>query len=108
LIKGRSTVVRSNTTLIKNDISTVGPAIATFEVYEDFYAYDSGIYQHVTGDFIGVQSVRIVGWGVTSGGVKYWNVANSWGTGWGEAGSFRILREVNECTIESYVVSPVV
>lgn len=47
-------------------------------MYEDFYAYDSGIYQHVEGDFIGVQSARIVGWGVTADNVHFWRLANSW------------------------------
>jgi len=38
---------------------------------------------------MGGHGVKIVGWGA-SGNLKYWIVANSWGTFWGEAGYFRI------------------
>lgn len=31
--------------------------------------------------------------------------ANSWGPWWGEDGYFRILRGVNECEIENYVLA---
>lgn len=32
-------------------------------------------------------------------------VANSWGTGWGEGGLFKIQRGTNTCGIESYVLA---
>ena len=47
-------------------------------------------------------AVRIVGWGTESGG-DYWLVANSWNSGWGDNGFFKIARGVNECGIESDV-----
>jgi hypothetical protein len=33
--------------------------------------------------------------------------ANSWGKWWGEDGYFRILRGVNECQVENYVLSSI-
>ncbi|XP_076341412.1 putative peptidase C1-like protein F26E4.3 [Tachypleus tridentatus] len=51
--------------------------------------------------------VRIIGWGVEKRGdkhKKYWICANSWGSGWGEDGYFRIIRGQNECDIETFVV----
>ena len=52
----------------------------------------------------GYHAVTIVGWG-QEGATPYWTVHNSWGAGWGEAGTFRILRGTNECGIEENVVA---
>lgn len=45
----------------------------------------------------------IVGYG-SENGQDYWIVKNSWGTGWGENGFFRIRRGNDECSIESIAV----
>jgi cathepsin B len=74
-------------------------------VYEDFADYSSGVYQHVTGSYLGGHAIKIIGWGVTSDGVKYWLIANSWNETWGEKGYFRMLRGVNECGIEGSAVA---
>jgi C1A family cysteine protease len=54
-----------------------------------FFEYRSGIYERI-GANVGSHVVRVLGWGTTSGGDKYWICANSWGTGWGEDGFFKI------------------
>ena len=41
------------------DILTNGPLVATFTVYEDFYAYKSGVYQHVYGEDTGAPSIKV-------------------------------------------------
>lgn len=51
-------------------------------------------------------AVVIVGHGVsidplTGIGLPYWKVMNSWGPSWGERGFFRIVRGVDELSIES-------
>ncbi|XP_065210583.1 cathepsin B-like [Planococcus citri] len=65
-----------------------------------------GIYQRPFFDFIplGGHAVRVIGWGEEDG-MKYWLVANSWGTDWGEEGTFRIIRGTNECSFESEAVT---
>ncbi|CAG2194098.1 unnamed protein product [Mytilus edulis] len=49
------------------------------------------------------------GWGVErqSSGVelKYWLGVNSWGTSWGEGGYLKIGRGIDECKVESCIVS---
>jgi len=63
------------------------PVSASFEVFADFYAYHSGVYEHVFGDSEGWHAVLIVGWNDRE---QSWIVKNSWGSGWGEKGYFRI------------------
>lgn len=93
----------SNENTIMAEIYMYGPAEAGFQVYTDFMHYKSGIYRHVYGRHIGGHAVKIVGWGEEDS-VKYWLVANSWGSRWGNMGGyFMILRGQNECEIESYV-----
>lgn len=79
-----------NETDIMYEIMRSGPVQATMKVYHDFFSYKGGIYRH-TGLSLphhhGYHSVRIVGWGedyTPTGLQKYWKVANSWGTQWGD------------------------
>ena len=65
------------------------PVACYLEVYDDFFGYDSGVYEHVTGDFAGGHFVVIVGW---DDALNCWICKNSWGETWGETGYFRILR----------------
>lgn len=100
-----------NETDIMHDILKSGPVQATMKVYHDFFSYRDGIYKRTdlsNSDRTGYHSVRIVGWGqenTYTGPQKYWKVANSWGTQWGERGYFRIARGSNECDIESFVLA---
>ena len=72
---------------IKNALYTYGPVLATFYVYNDFYSYRSGVYSYTTGSYLGAHAVLIVGYDDAS---QAFIVKNSWGTGWGETGYFRI------------------
>jgi hypothetical protein len=56
-------------------------------VYEDFFFYKSGIYQHTTGAMAGGHAVMIVGYNEAQ---KYWIIRNSWGEDWGENGFAKI------------------
>jgi cathepsin B len=96
-------VLSGNATEIQVEIMTNGPVEAAFDVYEDFLTYKSGVYHYVSGDYLGGHAVKILGWGVLSG-TKYWLVANSWNTDWGDSGYFKIRRGTDECGIEDYIV----
>eukprot|EP01127_Copromyxa_protea_P010573 TRINITY_DN2577_c0_g1_i1.p2 TRINITY_DN2577_c0_g1~~TRINITY_DN2577_c0_g1_i1.p2 ORF type:complete len:163 (-),score=34.34 TRINITY_DN2577_c0_g1_i1:6-494(-) len=80
-----------------------GPLDATFDVWGDFDDYQAGeIYEHKSGSYEGLHSVKIVGFGVKNG-VDYWLVQNSWGEQWGDNGFFMIKRGVDECFFEALV-----
>jgi cathepsin B len=89
---------------IQKELFTLGPCGVDFQVYSDFMNYKSGVYQHKSGFLEGGHAVVLLGWGV-EGGVPYWLVQNSWGTSWGEAGHFKIIRGRNECNIENDVIA---
>nr|CAD7401233.1 unnamed protein product [Timema cristinae] len=97
---------------IMYEIMESGPVQATMKVSQDFFVYRSGVYRQTmlgATHRTGYHSVRILGWGeeVNRAGetVKYWLVANSWGSLWGENGYFRIRRGENECEIEDFVLA---
>ena len=73
-----------------NDLKTAiyeNPISAAFNVYEDFLYYTEGVYEHVTGGYLGGHAIVIVGWDDTE---ECFIVKNSWDTDWGESGYFRI------------------
>jgi cathepsin B len=96
-----------------NDADTIalailqgGPLEASFDVYDDFENYVSGIYVVNSTRTLGGHAVRIVGWGEDeASGLKFWRVANSWNPYWGENGYFRIRRGTDEAGIEATVIS---
>jgi len=96
--------INQNVDDIATEILSNGPVEATFDVYEDFLSYKSGVYKHTTGQFLGGHAVKMIGWGVLNG-TDYWLCENSWTSSWGDDGYFMILRGVNECGIESGIVA---
>lgn len=77
------------------------PVACYLEVYGDFMTYSSGVYEHVTGGLQGGHFVVIVGWNDAD---DCWICKNSWGTGWGEKGYFRIKR--GETQIGTWAMIP--
>ncbi|KAN0050309.1 hypothetical protein ACTA71_003426 [Dictyostelium dimigraforme] len=82
------------------EIMTNGPVIATFMLYSDFKPHKWDVYVKSSNTQVESHAVRVVGWGTTSSGVDYWIAANSWGTGWGESGYFKIRRGTDEASFE--------
>jgi len=89
---------------MQKELMEKGTLSVSFTVYEDFEAYKSGVYKHVTGKSLGGHAIKMIGWGEENG-TPYWLCVNSWNPSWGEAGLFKILRGSNECGIEGGVVA---
>jgi len=81
---------------MKTWISTNGPLATCFTVYDDFFAYRSGIYRYVTGKVAGGHCVSIVGYDDTQ---SFWKCKNSWGTTFGMSGFFNIA--YGQCGIDA-------
>lgn len=86
---------------IKSVLVTSGPVVAEMAVYGDFGSYDGGVYEHPGEEPASAinHQVVIVGYDDTLG---CWICKNSWGTGWGENGFFRIA--YGDCQIEHFII----
>jgi cathepsin B len=89
---------------IKTEIFERGSVEAAFTVYEDFLNYKKGVYQRVTGSELGGHAIKVIGWGIENG-TAYWLCVNSWNEGWGDNGTFKILRGSDHLGIESEIVA---
>ncbi len=85
----RTTDIRKRTSAKEMKLSLVenGPILAGMDVYQDFLRYRGGVYDHAWGAFRGGHAITIVGYDDEE---RFWIARNSWGTGWGERGYFRI------------------
>ncbi len=81
----------------KEYLDNTGPMSAVMEVYSDFFNYSNGVYQKTTGTKEGLHCVQVIGYNEAG---QYWICKNSWGTGWGEAGFFKI--GYGECKIDDF------
>jgi C1A family cysteine protease len=89
----------NNIASMKDYIATYGCITACFIVYQDFFSYGGGVYKHLSGGQAGGHCVSLIGFDDSQG---CWIAKNSWGTGWGEGGFFRIA--YGQCGIESWHV----
>ena len=95
------------------EIYTHGPVTAGFNVYSDWIHYPVGtssnqVYRPQGGTEMGGHAIRIIGWNVSKDNVKYWIVANSFGSKWGINGYFYIQKGIGAAGIEESVVAGVV
>jgi len=87
---------------IRREIFNNGPVQAAFDVYADFSNYKSGVYYHTTGEFLGVHTVEVLGWG-RENGMNYWICKNCWGDDWGMGSLFKI--RMGDCGIDEHMSS---
>lgn len=89
--------INAKVSAIQTALHEKGPLVAVMYVHNDFKYYTQGIYEHSGPD---APSNKPINHAVTIVGYNdyrnYWICKNSWGTGWGEQGYFRIkYGEVN-------------
>ena len=90
---------------IKKEIIKNGPVIAVISIFEDFMLYKDGVYTFKWGNKLGYLTVKIIGWGITTNGLKYWKVVVPWGETFGQKGIAHIFQGVDMLNIESMVYS---
>lgn len=72
----------------KNAIANSGPLLAGMAVFNDFFAYTSGVYvKTANSSLAGYHCITVVGYDDTQ---QCWILKNSWGPNWGEGGFCRI------------------
>ena len=74
-----------------------GPFVVDMAVYNDFFSYSGGIYEHPGTEPASAINHQVVLVGYDDSH-QYWICKNSWGTWWGENGFFRI--KYGDCQIE--------
>jgi len=84
---------------IKDWLVNRGAVVVCIDVYSDFFAYTAGVYKHVTGNLEGGHCIACIGYDDATG---CWICKNSWSTGWGEQGFFRI--GYGQCRVDSWDV----
>jgi hypothetical protein len=80
---------------LKNALYNFGPLVVAMNVYSDFYSYSQGVYSYVgprfpdgqPNTFQGAHAIELIGYDDDN---QCFIAKNSWGTGWGEGGFFRI------------------
>ena len=80
---------------MKERLVNNGPQISGMAVYQDLFSYKSGVYRHVTGKLAGYHCISVIGYDDNE---QCWICKNSWGSGWGEGGFFKI--GYGECGID--------
>jgi C1A family cysteine protease len=80
----------------KEWLATKGPMIGCLAIYQDFFNYVGGVYRHTQGRLSGYHAICVVGYTEEE---QAWICKNSWGTGWGEGGWFKI--GYGECGIDT-------
>ena len=83
-----------------NEIYQRGPISCMMALTEQLrFNYTGGIFVDQTGRTNDDHVVSVTGWGEDNG-KKYWIIRNSWGSHWGENGTLRLIKGINNLGIE--------
>ena len=76
--------------------------MVSLQMFEDFYNYGGGVYEHLEGEETGGHAMRLIGWGHQDGHL-YWIAQNQWSADWGENGYVRV--KAGEIEIDEWALS---
>uniref|UniRef100_A0A3Q4M3V7 Cathepsin 12 n=1 Tax=Neolamprologus brichardi TaxID=32507 RepID=A0A3Q4M3V7_NEOBR len=102
-------IPRGDEQAMADALATIGPITVAIDAdHASFLFYSSGIYDEPNCNPNNLNhAVLLVGYG-SQEGQDYWIIKNSWGTGWGEGGYMRIVRNgQNACGLASYALYPI-
>jgi hypothetical protein len=83
----------------KDYLWNIGPMIAVFEIYPDFWGYSSGVYTPTVDPYPDggpLHAVEVIGYNLLQ---NAWICKNSWASSWGNNGFFRIA--FGQCDIDT-------
>nr|BAW35427.1 cysteine protease [Drosera adelae] len=108
-IKGYQFVPNNSERAMQQAVANQPIAVYVESKGYNFKYYSGGLFTGQCGTATD-HVVAVVGYGTTTDGYPYWLIKNSWGTGWGENGYMRMLRNVNDprglCGIALYPTYP--
>lgn len=97
-----------NERLLAATVAAKGPIAVSFDA-SHLRPYKRGVYNIPCKGSKTTHDATIVGYGHDTNGGDYWLVKNSWGSGWGEDGYFRIARNKgNMCGIANNATYPII
>ena len=85
---------------MKTYISTTGPLVGVFKLYNDFSHYHDGVFKHAAGFAHGGHCVSVIGYDDDKAA---WFCQNSFGAEWGIDGYFWI--GYGECGIDAAMIA---
>jgi len=97
IFDGCARTTRGDETELMNAISQIGPmSIGIDAGQQSFRLYSHGVYSDENCNNVSSNhAVAVVGYGRALDGQLYWEIKNSWGTGWGSNGFMQMARNYN-------------
>lgn len=92
-VTGFSDVPANNCAALETFVAA-SPTSVAVSANGGFMYYSKGVYSDKSCGTSLNHGITAVGYG-TDNGTPFWKVRNSWGTGWGEAGYIRMIKNVN-------------